>query len=45
MADHRALAEQVQRDHVLATRELAALILNELPEGCALPDTELDPAR
>jgi len=30
-ATHR-LAEQLQRDHVLATRALAALMLNELPE-------------
>jgi hypothetical protein len=28
----RALAEQLQRDHVLAARALSALILSELPE-------------
>jgi hypothetical protein len=28
----RTLAEQLQRDQVLATRALAALMLNELPE-------------
>jgi hypothetical protein len=29
----RALAEQLHRDQVLATRALATLMLNELPEG------------
>lgn len=28
----RALAEQLSRDQILATRALAALMLNELPE-------------
>lgn len=32
MGDERALAEQLQRDQVLATRALAALMRNELPE-------------
>jgi hypothetical protein len=29
---NRAMAEQLQRDQVLATRALAAVMLNELPE-------------
>jgi hypothetical protein len=29
---NRALAEQLQRDQVLATRALAAVMLNELPD-------------
>jgi hypothetical protein len=32
MSDTRALADQLQRDQVLASRALVALMLNELPE-------------
>jgi hypothetical protein len=32
MSDTRALGEQLQRDQVLASRALVALMLNELPE-------------
>jgi hypothetical protein len=32
VTSNRVLAEQLQRDQVLASRALAALILNELPD-------------
>jgi hypothetical protein len=32
VTDRRAFGEQLQRDHVLATRALASVMLNELPE-------------